>query len=313
MMTTPAGSRDFNRDGGGVDFPCPQCGQRLRLGWGRCPHCRVLVEQVVNAPASVAATAQPANWTRRAWMVIGAAISLSIVSIGLPRWRSGADQPAAITRVADAVTTVQETTRTAAAVDSNAAAVQLGRDERRSGAAAYATGDFETSLARYQAAVEQNPSDADAHNGVGQLLVRLNRPADALPEFDEAVRLDPVRWAYRFNRGRAYAQLNRWSEAAADYRAATGLFPDDYATYYNLGLAFMKLQQPADAAPAFERAVALAPGDPSFLISLGTAYIGAGHPDRAKETFQRFVDLAPDDPEAPRVKSLLSAFAAEGR
>jgi tetratricopeptide (TPR) repeat protein len=186
-------------------------------------------------------------------------------------------------------------------------------DSKRAAAAAYAAGDYPTALSQLQAAVASSPNDAEARNNLGQLFIRLGRAAESLPHFDEAVRLDGQRWAYRFNRARALGLLNRWPEASAEYRAAAALFPDDHATLYNLGLALLRVRDYPGAVAALEQAVAAAPEEHSFLITLGTAYVGAEQSNRARETFERFLEVAPNDAETPRVRALLEALAAAGR
>lgn len=196
-------------------------------------------------------------------------------------------------------------------IDSTEIARHQSEDERRAGYAAYSTGDIDAALARFQAAVDAKPDDAEARNNLGQVMTRQKRAAEALPHFDEAIRLDPQKWAYRFNRARAHAELNQFPEAIADYRASADLFPEDYATHYNLGLVYMRTKQYPEAVGSLERAVSLAPGEASFLISLGTAYVGVEQPDKAREAFVKFLEVAADDdPEVPRVKDLIQALDA---
>ena len=182
-------------------------------------------------------------------------------------------------------------------------------DARRTARGAYTHGDFAAALTALEAAVAAAPNDPDARNDLGQLLVRQGRAAEAIPHFDEAVRLDADRWSFRFNRARAYGLLNRWPEAVAEYRVAAQTFPEDHATLYNLGLALLRVKDYAGAATAIEQAVAAAPDQHDFLITLGTAYVGAAQPDRARATFERFLSAAPDDAEAPKVRGLLQALA----
>jgi tetratricopeptide (TPR) repeat protein len=181
-------------------------------------------------------------------------------------------------------------------------------DATRSAAAAYASGDFAAAQAAAEAAVAASPEDAEARNTLGQVLVRQGRAAEALPHFDQAVRLDDQRWAYRFNRARAYGLVNRWPEAVVEYRAAAQILPDDHVTLYNLGLALLRVRDYGAAVVSLEQAVAAAPDQHDFLITLGTAYVGAAQPDRARQTFERFLELAPEHAEASKVKSLLQAL-----
>jgi tetratricopeptide (TPR) repeat protein len=294
---------------------CPQCGQKLRSKWLRCPRCRLLLPDAsAPAPGEASGGAVPAG-PRRWW--IGGGVGLMAIFVLVIATRG--NTPAATTPAE-----VPPASRGAAPEDEAATTAVLGAsaghtvsieavDSKRAAAAAYATGDYSTALSQLQAAVASSPDDAEARNNLGQLFIRLGRAAESLPHFDEAVRLDGRRWAYRFNRARAFGLLNRWPEASAEYRVAATLFPDDHATLYNLGLALLRVRDYPGAVAALEQAVAAAPEDHSFLITLGTAYVGAEQSDRARETFERFLEVAPSDAEAPRVRALLEALAAAGR
>jgi Flp pilus assembly protein TadD len=286
---------------------CPHCGQRLRGEWVRCPRCRQLV------PERPAEAAEPIDHPQSPWMWVGAAaIGVIVLAIGVGVVTSGAGGDTEPVRPLPGVLgSPSPPPGEPRPIDSSTLAQHQSEDERRAGYAAYAAGDLDAALARYQAAVDAKPDDPEARNNLAQLLVRQNRAADALPHFDEAIQLDPEKWAYRFNRARAYAQINRLPESIADYRAASELFPDDYATHYNLGLVYLRTKQYPEAVQSFEQAVSLAPGEPSFLISLGTAYVAVEQPDKAKGAFEQFLEVAADDdPEVPRVKLLIEALDA---
>lgn len=286
---------------------CPNCGQRLRAGWIRCPRCRQLLPE---KPAGTAEASPPAWWRRVpvvaiAGIALAAGVSALIVSIAIGPSESAAASPANLRRLDEARPKTNPKP-----VEPAVRGQVESAEARRAGYAAYSMGNLTSALARYQAAVDANPADPEARNNLGQVLVRQKRAADALPHFEVAVRIDPQKWAYRFNRARASGLVNRWTEAIAEYRAAAQLFPDDYATRFNLGLALMRTNQYADSVTELEQAVKLAPSEPSFLISLGTAYVAIEKPDQAKAVFQQFLELAPDDPQGPRVKALIGALDA---
>lgn len=293
---------------------CPQCGQKLRPQWVRCPRCRVLLPQVagVNARA-VGSEPKDGSWRRMWFAAAGAAgVVLLLVTVSM---RGEAPTATAASR-AQAPRAVRDSAHKAAAdegqADDNAAPSPTvafdALDSKRAATAAYAAGDFATAIAQLEAAVTASPGDPEARNNLAQVLVRQGRAAEALPHLDEAVRIDATTWDYRFNRARAYGLLNRWPEAVAEYRAAANIFPDDHATLYNLGLALIRVRDYGAAAASLEQAVAAAPEEHDFLISLGTAYVGASQHDRARVVFERFLRLAPNDPEAPKVKALLQAL-----
>ena len=62
-----------------------------------------------------------------------------------------------------------------------------------------ARGEYEQSIVALNLAIKLNPSLAQAHCGLGDSLAYLGRAQEAIPEFEEAVRLsprDPHRWAF---------------------------------------------------------------------------------------------------------------------
>ena len=291
---------------------CRDCGQKLRVEWNRCPYCRVLLaEQRAHAEPSpappVAAEAEPAL---RPWLINGGLLVAAAVGVGM--FLSGSPEQAAAKESVVPVrrTERQRTEPTVRTTDPVAVASHKAENAVRTGNLAYSQGNFAGALSDYEAAVAADGENAGARNNLGQVLVRTGRPAEAVPHFGEAIRLDPTQWSYRFNRARAYGLLNRWKDAVADYRAAITLFPEDHATHFNLGLALMQLRDYAGAVVALERAVQLAPEEHDFLITLGTAYVGAEQLSRAREVFQKFLEVAPSDREAARVTALLASMDA---
>jgi tetratricopeptide (TPR) repeat protein len=292
---------------------CPQCRQKLRAGWRRCPRCRMAIPQPPSESAAAATESATESSSESRWRIVaGMAVVSVLLWVGLNGTRStetAAKKPRSLPM-----------SRASVAVASGAGIVERGVaaryeavESKRSGTTAYAQGDLAGALEAYEAAVAATPDDPAAHNNLAQVLVRQGRPNEALPHFNDAVRIDPGQWSYRFNRARAYGLLNRWSDAVAEYQEAARLFPEDHATQYNLGLALMRLKQYPDAVRALERAVAAAPEETCFLITLGTAYVGAEQHDAARKTFQKFVEVAPNDPEVARVKGLLDSMTAAGR
>ena len=289
---------------------CPQCGQKLRARWARCPRCRLLLD-VSADPTGRAGPSSQSIRARLTWsaaaVVLIAVIVFSLRGASAPATAVSSPSAAAPQRevvVGPLIESRAEAPEATGSVVSFASA-----DLRRQAAAAYAQGDFASALQHLEAAVAASPNDPEARNNLGQLLIRQGRAAEALPHFDQAVTLNERNWSYRFNRARAYGLVDRWAEAVADYRVAVTLFPGDHATLYNLGLALLRIRDYPAAATALEDAVEAAPDQHDFLITLGTAYVGASQPDRARQTLERFLEVAPDDPDAPRVKALLQAMA----
>ncbi len=226
------------------------------------------------APSAAAAASAPS----RVWQgVTLAVLALVAVVVGVAGW----DSPGTISAASSSQPPDQLAPRQVAqrrAVDAAVRAQHKSADAGRAGYAAYTRGDLTTASTHFEEAAAAKPDDPEARNNFGQVLVRENRAAEALPHFDAAVASDPRKWAYRFNRARAYGELDRWADAVTEYRVASQIFPTDYATHYNLGLALMKMKDYPAAVDELSQAVAQAPGEASFLITLGTAYVEALQP-----------------------------------
>jgi Flp pilus assembly protein TadD len=66
---------------------------------------------------------------------------------------------------------------------------------------------------------------AEAHDGLARALVSQGRPAEALEEFRETVRIRPADAVARYNLGNILAGLGRLDEAAVQFREALRLNP----------------------------------------------------------------------------------------
>jgi tetratricopeptide (TPR) repeat protein len=192
-------------------------------------------------------------------------------------------------------------------VDAAALVARVASDAIRFGKLSLSQGDLDQAELAFKTAVDMAPDDPEAHNQLGEVLVRRGRSRDAITHFNRAIEFDRDRWTFRLNRGRAFQLLGQWAAAVDDYRVAALGAPANYETHLNMGRSLMQLRRYEDAANAFERAARLAPRNTELLILLGNAYLGARQPDLARGAFERFLELAPDDAEAPRVRALLDS------
>ena len=179
-------------------------------------------------------------------------------------------------------------------------------DPAGAGALAYASGDRESALEQYRAAIAANPDDAEAHSNLGQVLVQLNRPAEAIAFFDRAITLIPDRWAYHFNRGRALGLLGQWGRSVESYARAQALFPDDHATTFNLAQALHRKGDEPAAVEQYLRAIDLSPEDASFRLALGISYERLQKAAEAAAAYSEYLRLAPDASDATKVRERIA-------
>ncbi len=273
---------------------CPGCGAKIRADRRRCPRCRAVLAPT--DPRAAAAT------SRRLKIAAGAVVGvfgLALAVLWVAReWRE-VPQPAL------PVAAVSRPAPRPEASPAPAPLAELERpflDARGRAAIAYGAGDMEAALVQYEEAIRRNPNDAESLSNLGQVLVRLNRTAEALPYFDRAIALIPYRWAYSFNRARTLGLLGRWEECVAEYRRAQALFPNDYVTTFNLALALRKLGDNEGAIAALHQAIALEPNDASFRVALGMTYERLQKPTDAASAYEEALKLAPLAPDADVVR-----------
>jgi len=179
-------------------------------------------------------------------------------------------------------------------------------DDSSAGSAAYQAGDFEGALEKYEDAIARNPEDAEAQSNLGQVLVRLGRPSEALPHFDRAIALIQGRWAYHFNRARALKLLGRLDESIAAYRTVEQLLPDDYATIFNLGQTLHLKGDEGAAVQEYLKAIALSPDDGSFRLALGISLEKLKRRAEAAAAYGEYLRLSPQAPDADKIRARIA-------
>ena len=94
--------------------------------------------------------------------------------------------------------------------------------------------------------------------GLGSALLMLNRPKDALLQFQQSVQLKPDDPEAQNNLATTLANLGQLSEALDHYQEAVRLKPNYLEAWANLMAAYDKLNRPAEAVAAAQKLVALA-------------------------------------------------------
>lgn len=288
---------------------CPNCGAKVRADRARCARCRA----VFAAPPDPKVAAVLSRRLQKAAVLL---VALCVLVVGVVWLRR--DPPLAAvspTSVAVDPLAARRPSVPAPALASASTAKTPAPVERpfldpaASGGLAYAGGDYASALARYQAAVEKNPQDAESWSNLGQVLVRLNRAPEAIPALQQAIAIVPDRWAYQFNLARAFGQTSRWEDAVASYRRAQSLFPDDDVTAFNLALALEKKGDVLLAVKEYQNAIRLAPEDAAFRMALGGSLERQGNASEAAAAFKEYLRLSPSAPDADRVRAKIAQLS----
>ncbi|MGB9835171.1 MAG: tetratricopeptide repeat protein [Candidatus Saccharicenans sp.] len=122
--------------------------------------------------------------------------------------------------------------------------------------------------------------------------------AEAIKEFEEAIKLNSNNWAYYFNYGLALKKLNKLDEAKEAFKKAVELNPESFSANKELGEILARQDNFAEALEYYKKAVSLSPSDPDAHYNLGVCLVNLGQGDEAYAHFQKTVELKPDYPEA---------------
>jgi serine/threonine protein kinase/Flp pilus assembly protein TadD len=209
------------------------------------------------------------------------------------------------------------------------------------GEATLAVADFSTCLG-------QAP-EAWVYWNRGYALYTAGQKAEAVRDFDAALRLDPTLASARWNRGMARLELGQYADALADFRAAGEAMPEEALRALHEGIALEGLGRadeadaafavalaaaagaspevgrlvryrhavaitqrlPEAAARAFERLLAADPDDAYALYGLGTALVLQNQAEAGLRRFNAAIDARPDFVEARRFRAVL--LARKGR
>jgi tetratricopeptide (TPR) repeat protein len=108
-----------------------------------------------------------------------------------------------------------------------------------------------------EAAAEQEKiQKAGELYSLGMALSGKGKFAEAVPNFQEAIKLDPMIYGAHMELGYALYRLKRYEASAEASKAATRLH-SAFRPYYNLGLVYVATGNWTEALPAFQQAIYL--------------------------------------------------------
>ncbi len=133
----------------------------------------------------------------------------------------------------------------------------------------------------------------NAWNNLGLLATREARTAEAIPYFQEALRLSPDHLIALENLGNAYRAQKRWDEARKTLEQAVAVGPEDPEANYSLGMVFAQTDDTERAYEYLRRALKLRPDYPEALNNLGVLYLRTQRRDEAVVSFEECIRVAP--------------------
>jgi Flp pilus assembly protein TadD len=298
---------------------CASCGARIKAGRQHCLRC---FEPLPDPDIPV----KPPIWeslglSQDKLMIFGIVASVAVLSLVAVIWSTWPDRLDDVAQPASGQAAPPRPTAAPAAPEPAPAetavsapayqpAPAMAVDSNRTAAATFNAGDFASARAAYERSLVQRPDDPETLNNLGQVLVRMNQPTEAIARFERAIALAPTKSAYHFNLAHTVAQLGQLDRAVTEYREAVRLFPDDYATQFNLAMTLQAKGDAQGAIPEFQRAITLAPGEPSFHLSLGLSLEKVGRAADAVREYRQYLEMEPTSPDAAKLKAHIDVLSS---
>jgi tetratricopeptide (TPR) repeat protein len=164
-------------------------------------------------------------------------------------------------------------------------------------------GDFDAAAVQYRMALNLDPENQDAHEGLGvvlteKALTEKGQFPEALANLEAVAKLRPDDADSHYNLGRLYGLAGRANLAAGEFAATVLLQPENAAAHFNLGISYAAQERFAPACDEFREALRLKPDYLAARFNLGSALANLERFDEAIVQFQAVLRMRPDSPEA---------------
>ncbi len=148
-------------------------------------------------------------------------------------------------------------------------------------------------LASFEQALAISPACVPALYNRGVMLANLDRHAEAVESYDRALKIDPAHAKALNNRGVALASLDRYEDSIASFDRALALRPDFAEALLNRGLTLADLGRFEDAILDYGRALTIDPGYAEALFNRGTALASLNCHAEGLAEFDKAIAIAP--------------------
>ncbi|MEW5977295.1 MAG: tetratricopeptide repeat protein [Acidobacteriota bacterium] len=167
-------------------------------------------------------------------------------------------------------------------------------------------GNHAEAIPQFREAIRLQPDYPAPRFLLGASLLAVGQTADAVREFEQALRLDPNQAIGRLQLARAYEQSGNPLRSVNQYQKLVESHPRDVEMAYGLGRAYMRLSE-----WAFQRIREIDPQSPRLYQTLALNYHIQGHDELALRALQQAVAIDPTLPELHA--ALAEIYLAKGQ
>jgi len=175
-------------------------------------------------------------------------------------------------------------------------------------------GKLDEALLHLRRAVQIHPQFALAHNGMGMLLIDLNRLEKAREAFERAIAENEKLILAYFPLGAIYNQRGEFAKAEQVLREGLKIKETVWQLHFELARAIAYQGRWEEAENSARRALELndAPTGAKVNLLLANIYFELEKDDLALAEAQQFLKKAPDDPLAPEIRRRVEAMRGIG-
>jgi tetratricopeptide (TPR) repeat protein len=174
------------------------------------------------------------------------------------------------------------------------AAPRMGTAWVALGQALKAVGQVDRAESAYAGAIRLDGMNELARLGMGELKIGTGRPAEAIVEFELALRRRPTLVAAHLGLGNALAVMSRFEEALERYGQTLALRPRLPEAEFAAGFVLARLGRLKEAETRYRRALVERPDFAAAWMNLGSLLREQGREGYAEAALIRAVELRPD-------------------
>lgn len=170
---------------------------------------------------------------------------------------------------------------------------------------------LDEAIVEFREVLRIDPLDADGHHNLGNALARQGRLEQAVAQFREALRIRPDHAKAHYDLGTALASQGDLETAVIHFRQAVSYSPRNASAHYNAGRILLEQRQPEEAINHFRQALRIDPSHVKARYYLAVALAGQGDFEGADKEFREALRVEPSLAEAHA--GLARALSAQGR
>jgi tetratricopeptide (TPR) repeat protein len=162
-------------------------------------------------------------------------------------------------------------------------------------------------IEQYQQALRIQPDYAESQYNWGNALVNTGQPAESIVHFEQSLRLRPDFAEAHCALGFALDATGRSAEALKHYRRAVEIDPDYVAAHYNLAMALAGAERWAESIEHLRQALRTQPKQPRAACQLIAVFLHSGNLAEAIAYGKEAARLMPEQPQIQRTVAWLLA------